>query len=61
MLFRWRPVPGTITPDDEPFEQVTLTQPPSASIAEMCVVEPRRDSTWPATDSSASFAMKRSR
>jgi hypothetical protein len=55
------PVPGTTTPDDDPFEQVTLAQPPPASIAAMCVVEPSRDSSWPATDASASFAKKRSR
>ena len=35
MLFRCMPVPGTTTPEQEPFEQVTAAQAPSASITEM--------------------------
>ena len=42
MLLRWTPVPGTITPEPVPFEQVTLAQPPCASTAVMWVVEPSR-------------------
>ena len=38
----WTPVPGTTIPDPVPFEQVTLAQPPSASTAEMWVVDPSR-------------------
>ena len=36
------PVPGTITPEPEPFEQVTDAQAPSASITDRWVVEPSR-------------------
>ena len=50
------PVPGTTTPEQEPFEQVTDAQPPSASITEMCVVLPSRERTSVATVSSASLA-----
>ena len=42
MLLTWTPVPGTIRPEPVPFEQVTLAQTPSASIAVMWVVEPSR-------------------
>ena len=58
MLFRCSPVPGTTTPEHEPFEQVTVAQPPSASITEMCVVDPSRERTSVATVSSASSARK---
>ena len=54
-------MPGTITPEHEPFEQVRLAQAPSPSSTEMCVVEPRRVCTSLAADSIASFARKRSR
>ena len=40
MLLRITPVPGTSTPEPEPFEQVTAAHIPSASITEMWVVEP---------------------
>ena len=42
MLLRITPVPGTSTPEPEPFEQVTLAHIPSASSTEMWVVEPSR-------------------
>ena len=42
MLFTWTPVPGTTSPDPVPFEQVTDAHMPSASRAEMWVVEPSR-------------------
>ena len=58
MLFRCMPVPGTTTPEHEPFEHVTDAQPPSASMTEMCVVEPRRERSSPATVSSASLAQE---
>ncbi len=61
MLFRCIPVPGTITPEHEPFEQVTDAQAPSASITDTCVVFPSRDRTSVATESSACLARKRSR
>ena len=61
MLLRCTPVPGTITPEHEPLEQVRLAQAPAASSTEMCVVEPRRVCTSLAADSIASFARKRSR
>ena len=35
MLLSWTPVPGTITPEPEPFEQVTLAQAPAASTVAM--------------------------
>ena len=35
MLLRCTPVPGTTTPEHDPFEQVTVAQPPSTSITEM--------------------------
>ena len=40
MLLRWIPVPGTTTPEPSPFVHVTAHAIPSASITEMCVVEP---------------------
>jgi hypothetical protein len=55
------PVPGTTTPEQEPFEQVTVAQVPSASITDTCVVLPSRDRTSVATESRASRARKRSR
>ena len=61
MLFRCMPVPGTTTPEQEPFEQVTDAQAPSASITEMWVVLPSRERTSVATESSAFLARKRSR
>ena len=54
-------MPGTTTPEQEPFEQVTLAQPPSASSTEMCVVLPSRERTSVATWSSASLRRNRSR
>ena len=54
-------MPGTTTPEHEPFEQVTVAQTPSASSTEMCVVLPSRERTSVATPSSASLARKRSR
>ena len=54
-------MPGTTTPEHEPFEQVTEAQAPSASITDMCVVFPSRERTSAATESSASLARKRSR
>ena len=38
MLFRWIPVPGTITPEPEPVEAVSEAAFPCASTTEMCVV-----------------------
>ena len=38
MLFRWMPVPGTITPEPEPVEAVSDAAFPAASTTEMCVV-----------------------
>jgi hypothetical protein len=38
MLFRWKPVPGTITPDPDPLDAVNEAALPLASTAEMCVV-----------------------
>ena len=35
-------MPGTISPEPVPLEQVTLAQRPSRSTAVMCVVEPSR-------------------
>ena len=61
MLLRCIPVPGTTTPEHEPFEQVTVAQPPSASITDTWVVFPSRPRTSVATESSASSARKRSR
>ena len=55
------PVPGTTTPEQEPFEQVTVAQRPSASITETWVVLPRRERTSVATVSSASRARNSSR
>src|SRR3954452_14885737 len=43
MLLTWMPVPGTTMPAPSPFVHVTAHARPSASITEMCVVEPRRD------------------
>src|SRR5919198_938374 len=40
MLFRWIPVPGTITPEPEPVEVEHDAALPSASTAETCVVPP---------------------
>ena len=60
MLFRCMPVPGTTTPEHEPFEQVTVAQAPSASITARWVVEPSREAISPATPSSTSSARKRS-
>ena len=40
MLFTCMPVPGTTTPEHEPFEQVTEAQAPSASMTAMWVVLP---------------------
>ena len=54
-------MPGTTTPEQEPLEQVTVAQAPSASITEMWVVLPSCDRTSVATESSASLARKRSR
>ena len=45
MLFRCTPVPGTMTPEQEPFEQVTVAQPPRSSSTHRWVVEPSRDDT----------------
>ena len=59
MLFRCMPVPGTTIPEDDPFEHVTVAQPPSASITEMWVVDPSREPISPATRSSAPGARKR--
>ena len=42
MLFRCTPVPGTTTPEHEPFEHVTEHAQPSRSSTAMCVVEPSR-------------------
>ena len=42
MLLRITPVPGTSTPEPEPFEQVTLAHVPSPSRTAMWVVEPSR-------------------
>ena len=61
MLFRCMPVPGTTTPEHEPFEHVTDAHPPSASMTEMCVVLPSRERTSVATVSSACLARNRSR
>ena len=47
MLLSWIPVPGTNTPDPEPFEQVTLAHPPSPSSAVMWVVDPSRSAEEP--------------
>ena len=55
------PVPGTTTPEHEPFEHVTEAHPPSASMTEMWVVLPSRERTSVATVSSACFARNRSR
>ena len=38
MLFRWMPVPGTITPEPEPVEDESDAAVPSASTTETCVV-----------------------
>src|SRR2546426_3886617 len=38
MLFRWMPVPGTITPEPEPVDAETDAAFPAASTAETCVV-----------------------
>ena len=40
MLLSMIPVPGTTTPELEPFELDRLAMPPSASIALMWVVDP---------------------
>ena len=40
MLFRWIPVPGTMTPEPEPVEHVSAAAFPAASTTEMCVVPP---------------------
>ena len=40
MLFRWIPVPGTMTPEPEPVDAESDAALPSASTAEMCVVPP---------------------
>ena len=61
MLLRCIPVPGTTTPEHEPFEQVTVAQAPSASITDTWVVFPSRERTSVATESSASSARNRSR
>ncbi len=53
-------MPGTTTPEQEPFEQVTDAQAPSASITDTWVVLPSRERTSVATLSSASRARKRS-
>ena len=38
MLFRWIPVPGTITPEPAPVETVSEAALPSASTTEIWVV-----------------------
>ena len=38
MLFRWMPVPGTITPEPEPADAESEAAFPAASTTEMCVV-----------------------
>ncbi len=43
MLLRCTPVPGTITPEQDPFEHVTVAQAPSESSTARCVVEPSRE------------------
>ena len=53
MLFRCMPVPGTTTPEDDPFEQVTVATAPSASMTDTWVVDPSREPISPATRSSA--------
>jgi hypothetical protein len=45
------PVPGTVTPEPVPLEQVTEQAQPSASSTEVCVVEP-----GPLTDAGAMAA-----
>ena len=40
MLFRWMPVPGTITPEPEPVDDESDAALPSASTTETCVVPP---------------------
>ena len=47
--------------EHEPFEQVTLAHAPSVSSTAMWVVDPSRECSSLATDSSASFVRKRSR
>ena len=47
MLLSWIPVPATNTPEPEPFEQVTLAQPPSPSTVVMWVVEPSGPGSGP--------------
>ena len=61
MLLRWIPVPGTTTPEHDPFEQVTDAQAPSASSAARWVVDPSRVPSSEAAVSSASLCRKRSR
>ncbi len=61
MLLRCMPVPGTTTPEHDPFEQVTEAHAPSPSITEMWVVLPSRERTSVATESRASLARNCSR
>ena len=54
-------MPGTITPEQEPFEQVTETHAPASSSTARCVVEPSREPMPDAAVSIASLCRKRSR
>ena len=49
MLFRWMPVPGTITPEPEPVDAVSEAAFPRSSTTEMWVVpgEPARSCARP--------------
>ena len=59
MLLTWTPVPGTISPEPVPFEQVTLAQRPSPSSAVMWVVEPSRSRRRPARSRAAKPVARR--
>ncbi len=48
MLFRWMPVPGTITPDPEPVDDESDAALPSASTTDTCVVPAGAGSAIPA-------------
>ena len=47
MLFRWMPVPGTITPEPEPVDDESDAAFPSESMADTCVVPAGAGSTTP--------------
>src|SRR5206468_4548622 len=50
MLFRWIPVPGTITPEPDPVDDEIEHALPSASTAETCVVPAGAGSWLPGSD-----------